>query len=234
MTMISNNNLWFSPLRTYTDYLDLAQRVGSDVLMTDRSYERVLEAHSVAILCFALFIADGTPWWLQLCKDDPPDALIMRHSPDVVGDHDILGVEVTSYVRNKNGLPSDSLLDQLKKTKMFKDYHKYTDHDVILVHLGIGFNPDFGEIQEYMYEIDAPYEAWFIQEVQSAPDTITRMTICNRITLRQRDINIGEAADLMRKQKIFSTVTTVRVGSIDKVGSKESAYIEGTAWSTMT
>ena len=208
----------------------LVKDVGSDAIENDGKYQRVREARSVAILCFAMFVLDKNPWWLQLCKNDPPDALIMRQSPTVKGDHDIMGIEVTSYVRNKIGMPYRSLLDQLKETKMFKKYHKYTDHDAILVHLGVGLQPDFNEIQKYMAEIKAPYEAWFIQEIQSVPDTIVKMVICNSELARQIDVNVGEAWNNMMKAKVFSTVKSVRVGNIDKVGSTQSERIEGAPW----
>ena len=229
--MISTNPIWFSPGRSFEEYLKFAKDVGNDAINNDGKYKRVRETRSVAILCFAMFVLNKNPWWLQLCKDDPPDALIMRQSPTVKGDHDILGVEVTSYVRSKMGMPDRSLLDQLKETKMFKEYHKYTDHDVILVHLGTGLRPDFNEVQKYMAEIKAPYEAWFIQEIQSTPDTIVKMIICNYELARQTEVNIGEAWNNMIKAKVFSTVKTVRVGSIDKVGSIQSEYIEGSPWS---
>jgi hypothetical protein len=231
--MVSNDPVWFSPIRAYSEYLKLAEKVGVEAIENDAQYKRVLETKALAILCFAMFVANKTPWFLQLHRDDPPDGLIMRISPDKPGNHEVLGVEVTSYFRNKTGLPKDSLLEQLKKTKMFKDYHKYSDHDVILVDLGWGYEPDFNEIHEYMADIGAPYQLWFLQEVQSQPDTIAEMTLCNTLEARQRKVNIGKAWHDMKAQKVFGAIHTIRVGNIDKVGAKQGEPIIGAPWELM-
>lgn len=231
--MISDDRVWFSPIRAYSEYLKLVEQVGVEALETEGKYKRVIETRSVAVLCFALFQANHTPWWLQLHRNDPPDALIMRVSPDKPGHHEVLGVEVTSYLRNKTGLPTDSVFEQLKKTKMFKEYHKYSEHDVILVDLGWHYKPDFNEIQEYLAEIKAPYQLWFLQEVELQPDTIAEMTLCNTEGAFQRKINVGEAWHEMKKQNVFGAIRVQRVASVDKVGSKESEPIEGAPWEAM-
>ncbi len=228
--MVSNDPIWFSPIRAYSEYLKLAETVGVEAIENDGQYKRVLETKALAILCFSMFVANKTPWFLQLHRDDPPDGLIMRISPDKPGNHEVLGVEVTSYFRNKTGIPKEPLLAQLKKTKMFKDYHKYSDHDIVLVDLGWGYKPDFNEIQEYMAEIGAPYQLWFLQEVQSQPDTIAEMTLCNTKEARQRKVNIGKAWHDMKKQNVFGVIRTKRVGDINKVGAKEGEPIEGAPW----
>lgn len=233
MSMISEDRVWFSPVRAYSEYLKLAEKIGVEAIENEAKYKRVLETKSVAILCFALFVANNTPWWLQLHRNDPPDALIMRVSPDRPGQHDILGVEVTTYFRNKIGLPKDSVFEQLKKTKMFEKFHKYTEHDVVLVDLGWYYKPDFNEIQQYMVKIGAPYQLWFIQEVQSQPDTLAELTLCNTQGARQRTVNIGEAWHDMKQQNVFGAIRVQRVGNIDKVGAKEGEPIEGSPWETM-
>jgi len=231
--MVSNDPIWFSPIRAYSEYLKLAETIGVEAIENDGQYKQVLETKALAILCFAMFVANKTPWFLQLHRNDPPDGLIMRVSPDKPGDHEVLGVEVTSYFRNKTGLPKEPLLDQLKKTKMFKEYHKYSDHDVVLVDLGLGYKPDFHKIHEYMAEIEAPYQLWFLQEIRAMPDTIAEMTLCNMQGAYQRKVNIGKAWHDMKEQNVFGVIRTQRVGSIDKVGSKQTEPIVGAPWELM-
>ena len=231
--MISNDPIWFSPIRAYSEYLKLAETVGTEAIENNSKYRKVLETRALSVLCFALFEADKAPWFLQLNRNDPPDALIMRFSPTKLGHHEIIGVEVTSYFRNKTGLPKDSLFEQLKKTKMFEKFHKYTEHDVVLVDLGSHFKPDFIEIHEYMAKIKAPYQLWFIQEIESMPDTIAELTLCNIEGARQRKVNVGKAWHEMKEQKVFGAIRTKRVGSIDKVGAKEGEPIEGAPWELM-
>lgn len=231
--MVSNDPIWFSPVRAYSEYLKVTETVDIKDIDQDNKYLRIYEARTVAVLCFALYQAQSIPWFLQLHRDDPPDALIMRMSPEQPGIHEVLGVEVTSYFRHKTGLPKDSVFDQLKKTKMFDKYHKYSELDVVLVDLGWGYVPDFNEIQRYMVAIKAPYQLWFLQEVQTQPDTIAELTLCNTERVFQKRLNIGEAWHKMKKQKVFGAIRTQRVGNVDKVRAEEGDPIEGAPWETM-
>lgn len=232
--MLTDDQIWFSPISAYSSFLKVRDEVGLEAVLSNRKYQRVMETRAVAVLCFAMYVADHTPWWMQLCKNDPPDAFIMRASPTELGTKDVLGIEVTTYVRNKMGEPDDTLLEQLKKTKMFAQYHKYTDHDVILVDLGNEYGAGYEAVQSYMAEIDAPYEAWFIQEVQSTPNTLLQMTICNKELLATRSIDIGQAWHDMKEANVPGKIRTQRVGSIEKVGTFTSVNrIEGAPWETM-
>jgi hypothetical protein len=234
MPMISEDKIWFSPIRAFSAYMKAVENYGYDAVHQDDKYKRIVETRVVAILCFAMFEATKTPWYLQICKSDPPDALIMRQSPTVKGDDEVMGIEVTAYIRNKTGLPKDTLLDQLKKTKMFEYYHMYTDHDAILVDLGTDFQPDYNEIAEYMKEINAPYQVWVIQQVSTTPDTIAEMTICNVDGACQTQINIGAAWHNMKEQNILGAFRKIRVGSVDKVRvEKKGEPINGAPWETM-
>ena len=228
--MISTGKIWFSAVGAYNEYLKLAAEIGTEAVEQEAQYKQVLEARLVAILCLALYGHRGTAWFLQLQKNDPPDALIMRQSPSHPGTHELLGVEVTSYFKNKSGMPKDDIFEQLKKTKMFEKYHKYSEHDVILVDLGSGYQPDYAEIQNYMKSINAPYQVWFLQEVQPYPDTIAQLTLCNRERVFQRQINVGEAMAVMKEKGVPGVIRTERVGALGEVGKKMTAHIDGAPW----
>lgn len=230
MSIINEDNIWFSPIRAFSDYAKIQKEVDQKTIQQASQYMKVMETRAVAILCFALFEANKTPWYLQICQQDPPDALIMRQSPNSIGDDEILGVEVTSYVRNKTGMPQETLLEQLKKTKMFAHYHKYSDHDVILVDLGTRFQPNVNEIADYMKEIGAPYQVWIIQQVEAFPDTLAEMTICNTQGAYSARINIGEAWHNMVEQKVLGAFRKIRVGSVDKVRVEKGEPITRRPW----
>lgn len=231
--MISNDAIWFSPLAAISEYLKLLEEVGVENVQNDSRYSRALETRAVAMLCLVLFKTQGALWFLQLVRDDPPDALIMRQSPLKRGQQDLFGIEVTTYGRGKAGTPKESVFEQLKKTKIFQSFHKYSENDAILVDVAGNHQPDYGKVQNYLEDISAPYQVWFIQEVQSKSDTIVRFASCNKNELSIFSVNVGQAGQDMLKLGIDYRLRAKRVGNISAAGGKPGVVIEGAPWDIM-
>ncbi len=233
---VSDDPMWHTPIKAFSDYMGVAEKVGEQPILEDNKYQKVYEARVVAVLCFALYQASKIAWYLQLRKSEVTDAFIMRQSPTVPGDREVLGVEVTSYFRRTSYAPQETVLDQLKKTKMFETWHKYTDHDVVLVDLGMNYWPDFSEIQKYMVSIKAPYQLWFIQEVEPEhEDTILMLTLCEVTGVHQIRLDIGEAWHEMLEKNIRGAIRTVQTTDVNKAGTitKATQPIMGAPWETM-
>ncbi|HUD81074.1 MAG TPA: hypothetical protein VMR08_00395 [Patescibacteria group bacterium] len=232
---VSDDPIWHTPIKAFSDYMGVAEKVGVQPILENNQYQKVYEARVVAVLCFALYQASGSAWYLQLRKNEITDALIMRQSPTVRGDREVLGVEVTSYFRRTHYTPKETVFEQLKKTKMFETWHKYTDHDVVLVDLGINYKPNFDEIQLYMVTIKAPYQLWFIQEVEPEhPDTILKLTLCEVRGVHERKLDVGGAWHDMYEKGIRGAIRTVQTADIKKAGTiTKTKPIKGAPWETM-
>src|SRR5665213_3642724 len=216
---VSDDPVWHTPIKAYSDYLGVAEKVGVKPITEEDKYQKVYEARVVAVLCFALYQAEKIAWYLQLRKSEITDAFIMRQSPTTKGDTEVLGVEVTSYFRRSKYTPKQTVLEQLKKTKLFDNWHKYTDHDVVLVDLGMEYKPNFEEIQHYMTSIKAPYQLWFIQEIEPEnEDTILSLTLCDTRGVHQRRLDIGEAWHTMKEKNIRGAIRTQRTTDVTKAG----------------
>lgn len=229
--MISQSTIWHSPLNA------LHHCVKVDINSTDKKNrhkleEKIEETQTVVALCLALYRLHGVPYYLQLAKKDPPDAYIAR-LPNEHGTLEVGTVEITTYFRRDGKLPKKTLLDQLKLTKTFEGYHKYGEHDVVLVHIGIGIEIDSEEIWQYLTRIKAPYQLWLIQEVSNHPDTIAELTMCYPHRDKQR-INIGKVAYEQKSKGISSGTLVARlVGELENVGIEPSPEkIDEAPWET--
>lgn len=220
---VPNDQLWHTPIKAYSDYLGSVEKHGLKEVLALDEFQKVRETKVLAVLCFALYMQTGTPWYLQLDKSENTDGRIMRQSPTSPGTSDMGNVEITSYMLRTDGkLPSDSLLDQLKKTKAFEAYHKYGEHDLVLVDLGNSMTKkhgvDFDAIAAYLREIEAPYGLWAIEQVEhDNPDTIIQITTCTPEVERAR-MNGGEAWHQMLEKDIRGTRISRRTGDPAKVG----------------
>lgn len=235
--------VWYSPIRAYSDYLLLAEEIGTVEIEQDRKYKKVYETRLLAVLCLALSNFQKIPYFLQLCKNDPPDGLIMRMSPTQKGVIEVMQVEISSYLKRNGKLPTDSLLDQLKRTKAVQGHHKYTNKDTILIEIGLHYKGDFNEIHKYLSSINAPYTVWFIQEVVNKPDTIAELTICDvsASEVVQKRLNLGRAwANYKKLMPPFwlpnsgdatpAFIYLERVGNANKVRMERNDRAYGLPW----
>lgn len=229
--MIPQSNIWHSPANGFNHSLKIAKNLGADGIKKARLENKIFETQTVAALCLGLYKLHGTPYFFQLAKKDPPDAFITSY-PDSNGNLNIGAIEVTSYVRNNGKLPKLGLLDQLKATKTFENFHKYGEHDLVLVHVGIGLPINTQEVISYLKTIEAPYQLWFIQEASNYPDTIAELTLCYPISEKVR-LNIGEAALEYKQNRIPGTLVAKKTGDINSVGTGYSSQqIVEAPWAT--
>lgn len=219
---MNNEKVWHTPIKAYSDYLEEVEKYGLDAVLKQNKFQKVRETRALAVLCFAMYMQMGIPWFLQLDESEVTDGRIMRFSPTERGSLELLRVEHTAYMRHNNGqLPSMSLLDQLKASKTFETRHKFDEHTLILVDLGIGLDKstgvDFDAIATYLQSIDAPYQLWALEEVERTPDTIVQVTLCTPRVAKLR-LNIGQAWAEQLEKNIRGFFVMQRTASVEKAG----------------
>ncbi len=219
---VTNDQVWHTPIKAYSDFLRMKEKYGLEAVMRLGKFQKVRETRALAVLCFAMYEATSSTWYLQLDQTEVTDGIIMRISSTERGTIEKLRVEHTAYIRRNDGkLPEKSLLDQLKASKTFESHHKYDEHTVIVVDLGTGFDKstgvDFDAVAKYLKSIDAPYQLWALEEV--APengDTIVQITRCTP-DVRHLKLDIGEAWHHQYEKGIRGTLVSAR-GNIQKAG----------------
>jgi len=219
---MDNEKIWHTPIKAYSDYLGEVEKHGLDTVLKRKEFQKVRETRALAVLCFAMYMQMGTPWFLQLDQSEATDGRIMRFSPKERGSLELLRVEHTAYMRHNNGeLPSKSLLDQLKTSKTFETHHKFDDTTLILVDLGTGMDEttgvDFDAIAAFLQSIKAPYQLWALEEVERDPDTIVQVTLCTPKVARLR-LNVGQAWAEHLEKNIRGFFVMQRTASVEKAG----------------
>lgn len=187
--MISGK-IWHSPRNAYGHVLKAAERVGWQEIERSNAYQRVRETKIAAITALMISDRTGKPTFLQLVKDDPPDARLMQRSTETAGQMDLTDLEITTF----NG--KGNLLEQLQSTKVPKAYHILDEHYILVIDVNPGVAVDYKQISEYLESVNAKYPVWAIQEVSNDPDTIARLTIINPLDGKGpsvMDINVGKA-----------------------------------------
>lgn len=154
----------------------------------------VREARIAAITALAIYQMTGKPAYVQLCKDDPPDAYIGQKSLIVPGQLDVSTIEITSFREN----PREDFLTQIKRTKIPPNYQKYSKNYVLVVDL-LTRNPiDEIGINTYLNEVKVPFPILTFKALSISPDTIGEMVILNP-NISRFTINFGEVAYKMKK-----------------------------------
>jgi len=192
---------------------------GLEAVMKLGRFQKVRETRALAVLCFAMYEKMGTPWYLQLDQAEVTDGRIMRMSPIKHGEMELLRVEHTSYMQRNDGKPpTDSLLEQLKRTKARAEEHNYGVHDLVLVDLGNNMNPDYKEIAAYLQTIDAPYQLWLMEQVDhDNEDTIIQITTCTT-RVGQMKLDVGKAWHEQLEKEIRGVLVSQQTTDTSKVG----------------
>lgn len=228
--MNSNDKpLWYSPVRVLYDYTALVSLHGADIIHEKRKYKKVIEARAVAALCLGLYETTGHPWFMQMSSIDPPDSVIMRLSPNDTGTLEKVRIEVTGYFQHNGVQPKETLLEQLKKTKIFSSHHKYDATYAILVEVGYGYEIDYWEIHTYLNSIDAPYQVWIIQYTSYVPDTIIQIATCTH-GYGIKKINISQSANSFINKVGINSMLAARVGNIGNGNYERSAPVTKAVW----
>ena len=108
------NKRWHSPTNVYIHIQKLAEDVGFEAINKNPQYQKVREARISAVMAFILSRMRNLPTFLRFPLKDPPDVYFMQPNAGTI---DIITTEITSYRESK-----ESLLEQLKRTKLNKTY----------------------------------------------------------------------------------------------------------------
>lgn len=222
---VKPGSIWHSPPNVYWHIQEETKKVGQETIENSGKYEKLREARVAAVAALVMFKLTNKPAYVQLYKPDPPDALVMQRSLQVKGQQDISQIEITTYPGNKG----ESLIQQLKRTKVPPGVHLFSENYILVVNLFKGVTVNFEEINKYLVENKTPFPIWSIQEVESRPDTVAELVIINPEVYKIR-VNIGEAVHIFNKFGLPGVIRTKRVGSTDLVRMEKAEKTYITPW----
>jgi hypothetical protein len=225
--MIKPGKIWHSPANVYWHIQQLSKKVGEKNIEANGRYQNVREARIGAVVALAMFERTGKPAFIQLYKPDPPDVVIMQPSNEVIGQRDITQLEITGYL----GKPKESLLDQLKRTKVPPGRGLFSENYILLVNLGVGLQVDYKPIRNYLNENKTRFPIWVLQEKEAFPDTIARLVIANP-ELVEIEINIGKAMDKFESLSLPGVIHSKRVGNTKLVRAEPREKSYKAPWET--
>ncbi|MBU2564241.1 hypothetical protein KKA23_01540 [Patescibacteria group bacterium] len=228
--MINTSKTWHSPVNTYWHIQKLIKKIGYDVVDKKTEYQNVREANVGFVMASILFQRTGEPTYLQLYKPDPPDVILMQPFIEPKGTNLLYLVEITSYI----GEPKESLLEQLKRTKVKPNINTLSEEYILAVNIGIGLNveSEYKLIRDYLNKNEIPFPVWTIQETQRRPDTIARVVIINP-KIKKINVNIGEAIDLFKKSGKPDVLYSRRVSKPELVRLEKSEKCHEAPWETI-
>lgn len=220
MSIRKTEPVWHSPLNVYWWENKLVQRIGSELLKKQSKYQKVREARIAAIVALAMYKIRGIPAYVQIPKEDPPDAYVLQESREVKGQADISTIEITTYYNDSR----ETLLEQIKRTKVPETHKTYSDEYVLVVEIGVrnpAIHVDYDELRNYLNKVDVRFPIWTVRDISHSGDTIAEVVIVNPKT-QKLEINVGEAAFTFKKLKL-PDVQFVKQGTSKNAGKREYA-----------
>ncbi len=218
--MKKTDEVWHSPLNIYRWESRLAKKVGLEAIKKESKYQKVREARIAAVVALAMYQLRDIPAYVQLPKDDPPDAYVLQESKKIKGQADISTLEITTYYNDSK----ETLLEQLKRKKVPPTHQIYSGEYVLVVEIGLRkppINVDYDELRNYLNGIEVRFPVWTIRDISRPGDTIAEVVIVNPKT-HKLTVSIGEAAHLF-KTKNLHDVIFVKRGTPKNAGKKEPA-----------
>jgi len=76
MVRRKTGEIWHNPYNVYKHIARLTEKVGSETIEKHGKLKPVREARITAIAALAMYNQTGKPAYIQLCRNDPPDAYI--------------------------------------------------------------------------------------------------------------------------------------------------------------
>lgn len=228
--VLRSGKIWHSPLNVYWHTQKLTQELGQEGLKKHPKYKQIRESQIASVIALIIFRMRNIPAFIQLYKPDPPDALIMQQSPVHKGQLDISTLEITQYLGGE-----ESLMDQLKRTKIKPGLKAFSSFYILVVDLWPGITIADSEIEElnkYLMENDTPYPVWIVHEVQRSPDTVAELTFVNPEIHKTR-INIGELAHLYQQIGAPNVLNVMRTGNPDLVRTEKAEKNYNAPWETV-
>jgi len=224
MTIRKTDTVWFSPVRVYKHIDRLTKKVGAEAIEKESKFKRVREIRLAAVAALLIYKRTGNPAYVQLCKDDPPDAYIMQESKTIIGQLDITTLEISTFLGNT----SETFLDQLKR-KAPATFHKYSDEYVIVYELKTYNRVNFDEAREYLNKVKTPFPVWTLLGKNVNGDTIAEFTTINPDTYSS-EVNIGETAFQFDSIGIPDVLFIKRAGSVKSVRKEPSGLYNKPPW----
>lgn len=209
---------WHSPLSVYKWERKLAEKVGLEAIKKRGKYQKVREARIAAVVALAMYKLRDIPAYVQLPKDDPPDAYILQESEKIKGQADISTLEITTFYDDSK----ETLLEQLKRKKVPQTYQIYSGEYILVVEVGVREPPikiDYAELRDYLNSAGVLFPVWTIRDISRPGDTIAEVIIVNPKT-HKLEVSVGEAAYLFKSKKL-SDVLFVKQGTKKNAGKKE-------------
>lgn len=225
---VNSGKIWHSPLNSYWHVQKLTDKIGQKSLRSHPKYQLIRESLIASVIALIMFKMKNIPAYIQLYKQDPPDALVMQPSAFSKGQLDISLLEITQF----NGLNEESLLDQLKRKKINPKINTLSDFYILVVDLWPGLEVDFEEIREYLNKNKIPFPVWVIQEIGDPQDTLASLTIVNP-EIQRLTVNIGEAAHIYKQVGAPDVLRTRRVGNKKLVRTEKAVGNEKAPWETI-
>jgi hypothetical protein len=196
--MLLRELIWYLPLYIFSYLYSSNKKFVSEEFETKSAYQKAREMRIGSILALCLYHWHGTPHYVAAPDRDPPDLYIAEI--DTGSNRNsvrILAVEVTSYL-----LTNKSLLQQLIDSGKTPKYpHVFDENTIILVNVGVGFSPDYSEVQQYLWEIQAPYEVWCLQDRNIGGTTYAGFTRISPHDIRSDEIEIFSTMKKLEKQE---------------------------------
>lgn len=224
MQLSKTGNVWHSPYNTFKHLEELYEKFGKQKVESSGKFKVVREARTAAVVALLLNKFSGEPAYIQLPKQDPPDAFVMQSSIDKIGTLNITTLEITTYRSN-----GESLLEQLKRTKLSKK-SAYNDEYVLIVELMSKEKIDYEAVRNYANQIKIHFPIWTISPIMIDGTTTVELVIFNPITATYQ-IPIGDALANCHKNGFIDVITTKRVGSEKKVRTeKQSDDVNISPW----
>lgn len=221
--------IWHSPSNVYHHLSELAEKVGETTIQNDPQYQQHRDARVAWVVALAMFAFKKTPFYLQLWKPDPPDARVMRESPTEIGLVELTLLEITRYI----GKPRETLLDQLiRSEKLPKGWNKYDEKYILVVNVGIGLEPDYLAIRNYMNEVNIPFPVWAIQEIPGQESTTARLVLIDS-KIKDFILNVGRTAQVFRMLKQPDILRLGRTGNVASVRREYAGPDKRAPWETI-
>lgn len=220
MVFKRTEEIWHSPLNVYKWEARLLKKIGYKLLKKKGKYQKVREARIAAIVALAMYKIRNIPAYVQLPKNDPPDAYVLQESKKVKGQADISTLEITTYYDDSR----ETLLEQLKRKKVPPEYKTYSDEYVLVVEIGVRepqIVVNYDELRDYLNSVGIKFPVWTIRDISQDGNTIAEVFIVNPVT-RRLSINVGEAAYDLKNKGMFD-VLFVKQGTHKNAGKKTPA-----------
>jgi hypothetical protein len=212
------NRRWHSPIQANRKLQELERQVGIAAINSNEAYEKVRNTKTAMIVSLVVSQLHNSPTFFRIPKKDPPDAYFMHLSPVNHGFFRGRPLELTGYFGNDG-----SLLEQLKRNKVFKTHQKYPKDLLLVCELHTTAGVDYSAINRYLKYTKTPFKVWTIHQVNTQRDAFVEVVRIDR-DLTPFQVNVGEKAYRSIYAGVHNVVLLKRAGSPTKSHIEDSPH----------